>query len=250
MKEQTQKTHRDYVDIIGGTAFTTRNYREKRWNQYYFGANKRVVRMLLENENYREAILDVGCSHGSWFKTWKELGFELVHGVEMSAERAEQARLAGFDLVYNCEAGSIPVEDSSYQIACSSSMFIHVLQLRDKLEILNEMYRILKPGGVFIFNFPPPNSQGYTDDTINKYCSWYTLDTMMREVIIKSKFIIEDIKPTYYPPYSKFRTLVGYAITLPFAVSLLRIHDVVFSRNFPIHSSSGIYFKLRKRFMK
>lgn len=245
MEEITNKSHRDYVDIIGETALTAKNYRERRWNQYYFSTNQKVVEKLLGTET-KDVVLDVGCSHGSWFKTWKNLGFNEIHGVEISSERAEQARITGFNHVYNCEANSIPVEDDSYDIVCSSGTFIHILQLQDKLDVFLEIYRILKPGGVFIFNFTPPNSWGFEKDTINRHCSFYTLNTMIRDIITKSGFIIEDIKPTYYPDYSMFRKLIGYAIILPFTITLLKFHDFMFSRNIPIQKSSTIYLKLRK----
>jgi ubiquinone/menaquinone biosynthesis C-methylase UbiE len=120
------------------------------------------------------------------------------------------------------------------------------LQLKDKLDVINEMFRILKPGGVFIFNFPPPLAYGYHKDVIINNCSFYSLNTMIREVIVKSGFIIEDIKPSYYPPNMTLRKIIGYAIIIPFAVSILRLNDLLLQKNMPIENSSTIYIKLRK----
>lgn len=247
MEGSAVKTERDYIDIIGKTAFTTSGYREKRWNQYYFRANVGAVECLLKGELPRETILDVGCSHGSWYGVWKKMGFKKVIGIDMSAERAEEARLTGFDVVHNCMAQSMPIEAGSVKIGCSNDMFVHVLQLKDKLNIIQEVYRVLAPGGVFIFNFNPPRAYGYVKDRIEKHCSFYSLNTMLEQVIDQSKFVIEDIKTSYFPRYSLVRKILGYGIILPFAVSALRLHDKLFSQDLPINMSSSIYLKLRKK---
>ena len=85
-----KKTHRDYQAIIGGTAASSRNYLEKRWNQYYFKTYRHVVsRMIGGPENcVGKTVLDVGTSHGNWYSFLKGQGFAELLGVELDPERA------------------------------------------------------------------------------------------------------------------------------------------------------------------
>ena len=140
----------------------------------------------------------------------------------------------------------MPAENEAYSVACSSGVFVHILQLKDKLAVVREVYRLLKPGGVFILNFPPPLAFGYPQDTIEKHCSFYSLDTMLRKVILPSSFEFVDIRQSFFPPYNLFRNIVGAVIALPLMISLLRLHDTIFARRGPYQQSGTVYLKLRK----
>ena len=248
MKELTSQSHNDYIDVIGNTVFTTKNYRERLWNKYYFSRNRKAVLSLIRNDGPRESILDLGYSYGGWYKTWRDFGFKEIYGVELSSERAKLAKEAGYTNVYNCEGKTVPVKDSTFQFVCSNGVFIHILQLKDKLDVMNEAFRILKPGGCLVFNFVPPLAHGYNKNTIKEYRSYYTLDTMIRDVILKTRFKIEDIKPSYYPKYSLFRKIIGLFIIFPFAVPILKLHDLFVSHFQSIELSSTIYIKSSQAF--
>ncbi len=246
MPELTDKTHHDYAEVIGNTVLTAKGFREKGWNRYYHAAHTSAVRFFLRDVEDRSVVLDVGCSHGSWYPTWRKLGFTTVHGVELSPERAAQARHSGFDHVYVTDARSIQADSESYSVVCSSGVFIHILQLKDKLAVVEEVYRLLEPGGVFILNFPPPLGHGYTQDTILNHCSFYSLDTMLQKVILPTSFELVDIRQTFFPPYSRFREVLGWGMALPFTISLMRLHDLLVARKGPYQLSGTIYLKLRK----
>ena len=90
---ESGKTHEDYIARIGGTAATARGFMGRRWNRYYFRTLKRTVRDMLADEVGTDAtVLDIGTSHGNWLPFLRQLGFHTVVGVELDAERAEQAR--------------------------------------------------------------------------------------------------------------------------------------------------------------
>jgi ubiquinone/menaquinone biosynthesis C-methylase UbiE len=126
MKEEVSltKSHRDYVEIIGGNSSTYRNYREKRWNQYYFKSLTSAVRHMHKDAE-RGCILDVGTSTGEWFPFLKKEGFQTIYGVELHERRAEQARAYGYKEVFHCEAQSVPLPDQSIDAAVSNEVFGH-----------------------------------------------------------------------------------------------------------------------------
>src|SRR5207248_24978 len=109
MTPSGETTHRDFVSVIGGTAATGKGLYERRMNAYYLRSAKATVSALLAGEP-RGSVLDVGTSHGVWLPYLRAHGFGRVLGVELDAERAELARRAGYDTVFNCDASEIPIE--------------------------------------------------------------------------------------------------------------------------------------------
>ena len=239
MVTSTEKTHLDYLDVIGSTVWTARSYREKRLKQYHFSRYVKAVSKLLQGEVHG-TILDVGCSHGGWLRTWEKMGFSAVHGVEASHERARLAEQTGYDKVFNCDAQNMPIPDNTYRVAFSSGVFVHLLHIETMVNVLNECYRVLKPGGIFVFNFVPPG------DTVVEYCCFYSLDTMIRHVVAASDFRLGDIATSWFHPYTLLSRLAWALIALPASVTILRLNDFFFSSRLPIQKSAALYFKLRK----
>ncbi|OGG05792.1 MAG: hypothetical protein A3F83_05640 [Candidatus Glassbacteria bacterium RIFCSPLOWO2_12_FULL_58_11] len=248
-----KKTHRDYQAIIGGTAASSRNYLEKRWNQYYFKTYKHVVsRMIGGLESCAgKTVLDVGTSHGNWYSFLKGQGFANLLGVELDPGRAELAKKSGYTEVYNCDAANIPLPDKSVDLAVSNDVFVHILQLEDKAAVLKEIQRVLKPGGVFIFNQTMSPAHGVRNFTIDKHCSYLNLDELIRLVTENTGFSIEDIKPTYFSFGNKHFSLIANIlrhsfILIPGGVSLRFRRDLLLSGILSLEQSDSVYLKLRK----
>ena len=144
--DPSKKTHHDHLDRIGNTAATAVGYLEKRWNKYYLRTEQKTVSNLLKDEiNPESTVLDVGTSHGNWLPFLRQSGFATILGVELDNKRAEQARQAGYDEVYNCDARSIPRAMNSIDAAVSNDVFVHILQMEDKIAVLHEIERLLRP---------------------------------------------------------------------------------------------------------
>ncbi|MEK7560608.1 MAG: methyltransferase domain-containing protein [Patescibacteria group bacterium] len=95
-------------------------------------------------------ILDVGCSYGLFLKTAKEAGYD-VHGLELNEKAAAHAER---------EFG-IPVErklledahfpENHFDIVTMFGVVEHLIR---PVEVLREVARILKPGGLFVGRCP------------------------------------------------------------------------------------------------
>jgi len=97
-----------------------------------------------------KCVLDVGCAGGAFPKAAHDLGFEVV-GVEPSRWLVEQGRaLYGIDLRAGLLADQgFPVQ--SFDLACLWDVIEH---LPDAGDVVDDIHRLLKPGGYFIVNFP------------------------------------------------------------------------------------------------
>jgi ubiquinone/menaquinone biosynthesis C-methylase UbiE len=245
----TARTHHDNVERIGGTAATADGFMARRWNRYYFRTERRTVRDMLAGEiRPGSSVLDIGTSHGNWLPFLRQVGFNTVLGVELDAGRAEQARQAGYDEVYNCDARSIPRPAESIDAAVSNDVFVHILQLEDKAAVLRETERLLRPGGVMVINHSSARAFGYTSAHVEDHCSFLTLDELIRLVRDNSSLIIEDVKPSYYSVMGRPRPRIlrNLLMVLPFGGIATSLLDHYVRRRQPIDLSDYVYLKLRK----
>jgi ubiquinone/menaquinone biosynthesis C-methylase UbiE len=246
-----EKTHYDYIDIIGKTHVTTRNYVEKRWNQYYFKSYSYTVDKMLGTID-GQSIIDIGTSHGSWFRFLKAKGFGKIYGVEIDSGRTELAKKCGYDLVYNCDAANVPLADNSTDFAVSNDVFVHILRLEDKIAVLKKVEKILRPGGIFILNHAMSRAFKYGGYRVEKYCSFFNLDEFLTLITGNTKFEIVDIKPTFFmhrnKPRGFFRKAIRHlTVMMPFGVSLLFLIDYFNARKLNIQESDAVYVKLQKK---
>ncbi len=95
------------------------------------------------------AILDVGCGRGEFLEAFTELGFK-VSGVDISPSLENLEK--NFN-VSQCdfEKDSLPYNENSFDFLFSKSVVEH-LHYPEKL--VDECFRILKPGGKAIFMCP------------------------------------------------------------------------------------------------
>lgn len=102
-------------------------------------------------------LLDVGCSPGHLAMALTLAGFE-VTGVDchpgyperyMPAAWREKLHIQFVDM----EHSNLPYEDNSFDYITCCEMMEHIA-IRPPLEILNELYRVLRPGGIFLLSTP------------------------------------------------------------------------------------------------
>jgi SAM-dependent methyltransferase len=249
--ETQEKTHADYVDRIGGTHHTGRTTVEQHWNAYYRRVYERTVSDLLRGET-RGTVLDCGTSDGRWYDFLRAEGFARVIGVELDPGRAAAARSRGYDDVHTGDAAELPYDDASVDVAVSNDVFVHILRAEDKLRVLREVERVLKPGGCFVFNQASAVALGGPSEyTVIEHCSFMTLDEVIRLVHDGTGLKVRDVRPSYFhwrtaaPPraLTALRRFVG----APVVPRLLAELDLRWTRSrLSIDDSDAFYLKLRK----
>ena len=95
-------------------------------------------------------LLNIGCAHGPDFLPFKE-DFEL-YGVDFSTEMLKLARKysAKFDFTVSLSAADVrylPFPDETFSRAISVATYHHVKGKEERLKSLQELSRVLKPGG-------------------------------------------------------------------------------------------------------
>lgn len=115
-------------------------------------------------------VLDLGCGRGEWLELLREQGMT-ARGVDGNTEMVERSRASGLEVA---QADAIAylrdLPDSSLGAVTTFHMVEH-LPFDDVLILISESLRVLKPGGVLLFETPNPNNlfvgarNFYTDPT-------------------------------------------------------------------------------------
>ena len=105
-------------------------------------------------------VLDIGCGAAGKSLFYLSLGAKSVTGIDV-VERYEQEAydlqeklgLSGFTFKLE-DAAKMSFEDNSFDTIIMNDAMEHVAEPE---KVLNEVYRVLKPGGKLYVNFPPYN---------------------------------------------------------------------------------------------
>jgi SAM-dependent methyltransferase len=246
-----QATHWDNIAQIGNTHFTTSPGADRNWNLYYFSVYTRIVRAMLAGEA-RGTVLDCGTSFGEWLPFLREEGFQRVVGAEIDPGRAAEAVRRGYDDVFVGDAADAPYPDGTVDVVVSNDVFVHILDMGDKLRVLRRMHELLKPGGAMVFNHASSLAFHPSPEyLVSGYCSFISLDDLTRLVHDETDFRIEDVQPTYRQwrtrpaplPVKVSRRLMP----TPLGPLAARLADrLTSSRTLPVEESDAFYLKLRK----
>lgn len=95
-------------------------------------------------------LLNIGCAHGPDFIPFKE-SFEL-HGIDSAQKTLELGKNYQSKYQFTAEtvlagATRLPYQDATFDYAIAIASYHHIKGRQRQLEALNELYRVLKPGG-------------------------------------------------------------------------------------------------------
>jgi len=99
-------------------------------------------------------IADFGCGIGARMRDFLRLGASPsnLHGVELSDKRIDIAKSISPNFNFQCgDASSTDYEDDYFEIILNSTMMSSILDDELADAIAEEMWRVLKPGGVIIW---------------------------------------------------------------------------------------------------
>lgn len=101
-------------------------------------------------------VIDVGCGTGGFLRTLVNWGAtpERLTGTEFLPNRIELARKRSAPGI-TWHLGDLSfAKDNSYDLITANTVFSSILDMKLRIELANEIWRILKPGGhVMVFDF-------------------------------------------------------------------------------------------------
>jgi len=151
-------------------------------DHWWFASRTLVINTLMHQILPRISnlkLLDIGCGAGNMINYLSRYGH--VKGLEVDARPVREARLRGYDVDLFDAQDPFPFEDGSFEVASALDVIEHV---DDDMAVLNEAFRVLKPGGHIVVTVPAFMFLWSHNDDINAHKRRYTageLETKMKK---------------------------------------------------------------------
>lgn len=187
-----------------------RQHLELEERHWWFVGRRRILLGVLEQNlplKGEMEILDAGCGGGATMKSLRRYG--RVRGMEISEEAVEYNRERGREVILG-SIEEMPFPDESFDLALALDVIEHV---PDDLRALEELFRVLRPGGFLLVTVPALQMLWGAHDMAAGHYRRYTLSGLRERV---KRLGFEIVAATY------FNTLLFPAV---FAARMLeRLH--------------------------
>jgi ubiquinone/menaquinone biosynthesis C-methylase UbiE len=110
----------------------------------------RDIPRLIEKYISSGRALDFGCGPGVSTRFFARLGFEVI-GIDINKDMLKEALSEPDGIPFALiNHGTLPFADDSFKLVSSIMVLLEMPDLRTIKEAVNEIYRVLQPGGVFL----------------------------------------------------------------------------------------------------
>jgi SAM-dependent methyltransferase len=149
-------------------------------------------------------VLEVGCGTGLVLERAQSFAAR-AKGVDLSPGMLDKARSRGLD-VEEADATQLPFEDESFDVAYSFKVLAHVPDFR---AALNEMARVVRPGGHLVFDV---YNRGSLRWLIKRVFGPKKTSTSFDEAAISTRFVSVDEAREYFPSNTRVLDVSGIRI--------------------------------------
>ena len=162
-------------------------------NYWWFEARRHFIIKLVKKLKLERnsKILEIGCSGGPLIKELNNLGFNNVHGIDISPEAISRCTKRGLRNVQIMDAAATNFKDGEFDLIISSDILEHI---KDEEKALGEWERILAPYGNLLVFVPAFEFLWSHHDDVNLHYRRYTRKKLVSSIeplklkILKSSY--------------------------------------------------------------
>ena len=129
-------------------------------------------------------MLDIGCASGYFLDIAQKNGWQ-IDGIELSQDLAKQAEALLNIQIYSLTLEEVNFASNYFDVV---SMFDVLEHLSDPAKTLEEISRIMKPGGILVVNFPAIDSI-FAKILVNSKTVYYSLTMISRIMIFRQQVV-------------------------------------------------------------
>lgn len=138
--------------------FFQNDWNPELWIQNFTELRTRDISLFTLGDIYGKSILDIGCGQGMYMLTFLKMGAKDVAGIDLDKNFVKDANefisKNGFKSNALCaDCTQLPFPDNSFDIVYSGDVFEHIT-FEQKDKCIEEIYRVLKPGGIVTIKTP------------------------------------------------------------------------------------------------
>jgi len=115
-------------------------------NDFLDGFEKGILQKIIGDVKGKR-VLDIGCGTGRCIKTLIDKG-AIITGCDISPEMLKIAKKKFLNVEFaEGDIENLPFKDDCFDVVLASFLIVHLKSLQ---KAFDEVYRVLKPGGIFI----------------------------------------------------------------------------------------------------
>lgn len=146
----------------------------------------------LENLDFKQEdikLLDVGCGRGEWLELLQERGYKQLQGLDLNRIMVAHSQALGLSVIESDVIAYLSnLEDESLCVITGFHIIEH-LPFKILMKLFEESYRVLKPGGMIIFETPNP------ENMLVGACNFYSDPTHINPLVpFSTQFMAEHHK--------------------------------------------------------
>ena len=111
-------------------------------------------------------LLDIGCDYGDFASEYMKKA-KKVYAIDPNVDVIDAAKKKHPSIIFEiAPAEKIPFPDSCFDVVAITDAFEHV---DDEKKTMDEIYRVVKPGGILVFSVPYKGLFGFLDSFNMKF---------------------------------------------------------------------------------